>query len=542
MWSVFRATSCASREHPSRLRFHGLFGVFSLSTLVFLATSLLCLFGETELASRISPRLRGALQYERSLYSTSLDAADAGGGTKLFQIHYRRYPGDEQEINDYELRGGDWKDEENESDVSNPKQENSDFNGGDDQRGQVEMPQDKARENGVAEDQVPLHCDWCHGEGIDSPPRKTEGPLGLLGQDSLDDLNSVDNTNPDIIYSFPGDGADFADSGNSRLIDDMVAPFFLLAAILLILALVYTLLFLCVVRLGTIRIDEDRFPRGRVYFFGNFCFVPLCWFYRLYAADPSGEVGIASSSDAKVMGLKREERKNAVRELLRNNSKVVGEEGICDESDGQHNQVDDQVTACDHNQEIRYGSSAIGTDDEINGSSEMQCSICICEYEPGDVYIHSPTTCPHRFHQDCLVDWLTLRCNTSCPTCRRDLVSNDDVWEVHQRLMCDEKNRKRKQKVKMGLDLVGAVGRRRNRGRGGQEELSTPSSASSTSDDGTSQEGGDEASLRLEEGARTASTINDTQSQEIRRESSLGSEEGATENEAPEVEEQVVQI
>ena len=61
--------------------------------------------------------------------------------------------------------------------------------------------------------------------------------------------------------------------------------------------------------------------------------------------------------------------------------------------------------------------------------------------EPGDIYVTSPTTCPHRFHHDCLLDWLTRRCNTACPCCRRDLISNDDVWDIHQ-----EKGRERRRK------------------------------------------------------------------------------------------------
>jgi len=158
----------------------------------------------------------------------------------------------------------------------------------------------------------------------------------------------------------------------------MVAPFFLLAAILLILALVYTLLFLCVVRLGTIRIDEDRYPRGRVYFCGDFCFVPLCWFYRLYAADPSGGVGIASSTDAKVMGLRREERKEAVVELLTQYSVKVGE-------NGEEEKAEDNEHV--HGLEIVAAGTDItaSTDDDdgngdVNEASENQCSICLDGY------------------------------------------------------------------------------------------------------------------------------------------------------------------
>ena len=73
-------------------------------------------------------------------------------------------------------------------------------------------------------------------------------------------------------------------------------------------------------------------------------------------------------------------------------------------------------------------------------SFSIRHSICTC-VGSGDIYVTSPTTCPHRFHHDCLLDWLTRRCNTACPCCRRDLISNDDVWDIHQ-----EKGRERRRK------------------------------------------------------------------------------------------------
>ena len=175
-----------------------------------------------------------------------------------------------------------------------------------------------------------VDCPWCHDDELDRRPDGTEnGDSGFPDESFPDDPYDYPQADPDS-YRDNNQGYGGGESSSydqHRLIDDMVAPFFLLAAVLLILALVYTLLFLCVVRLGTIRIDEDRYPRGRVYFCGSLCFVPLCWFYRLYAADPSGGVGIASTSDARVMGLKREERKEAVAELLKQYSATVGEDG-----------------------------------------------------------------------------------------------------------------------------------------------------------------------------------------------------------------------
>ena len=86
-------------------------------------------------------------------------------------------------------------------------------------------------------------------------------------------------------------------------------------------------------------------------------------------------------------------------------------------------------------------------------------SLLVSDSEPGDIYVTSPTTCPHRFHHDCLLDWLTRRCNTACPCCRRDLISNDDVWDIHQQKGRERRRKRRKEQG--GLrNRLGALRRR----------------------------------------------------------------------------------
>lgn len=261
--------------------------------------------------------------------------------------------------------------------------------------------QTREDDNKVAESlEEGVGCQWCHDDEVD---RRPDGPASGDG-------GFPDKSFPDDPYDYPkaspdsyrdnnqGYGGSGASSYDHRLIDDMVAPFFLLAAVLLILALVYTLLFLCVVRLGTIRIDEDRYPRGRVYFCGSFCFVPLCWFYRLYAADPSGSVGIASTSDARVMGLRREERKEAVTELLKQYSTTVGEgggdgetenAGVTSASQLDHNIASNtpptkaSASTADTEPEVTATAPTSGEDSDnadLEGADENQCSICLDGY------------------------------------------------------------------------------------------------------------------------------------------------------------------
>ena len=237
-----------------------------------------------------------------------------------------------------------------------------------------------------------VDCPWCHDDELDRRPDGTESGDGGFPDESFpDDPYDYPQADPDSYRdNHQGYGGGESSSYDHRLIDDMVAPFFLLAAVLLILALVYTLLFLCVVRLGTIRIDEDRYPRGRVYFCGSLCFVPLCWFYRLYAADPSGGVGIASTSDARVMGLKREERKEAVSELLKQYSSTVGEDGADGRPGGAeadvNTRLDDVSPAETENNsgpevtETGPPSREDADDEDLADTDENQCSICLDGY------------------------------------------------------------------------------------------------------------------------------------------------------------------
>lgn len=86
-------------------------------------------------------------------------------------------------------------------------------------------------------------------------------------------------------------------------------------------------------------------------------------------------------------------------------------------------------------------------------------SLLVSDAEPGDIYVTSPTTCTHRFHHDCLLDWLTRRCNTACPCCRRDLISNDDVWDIHQQKGRERRRKRRKEQGGI-RNRLGALRRR----------------------------------------------------------------------------------
>lgn len=50
------------------------------------------------------------------------------------------------------------------------------------------------------------------------------------------------------------------------------------------------------------------------------------------------------------------------------------------------------------------------------------CAICLGNYEVGEKVVWSSNqSCPHAFHEECMVDWLTKMLDgTPCPCCRAD--------------------------------------------------------------------------------------------------------------------------
>jgi hypothetical protein len=49
--------------------------------------------------------------------------------------------------------------------------------------------------------------------------------------------------------------------------------------------------------------------------------------------------------------------------------------------------------------------------------------------EPND-QVFTSNACSHRFHKDCIMNWLERRANTECPCCREPMVSDEDVWQI----------------------------------------------------------------------------------------------------------------
>jgi len=53
------------------------------------------------------------------------------------------------------------------------------------------------------------------------------------------------------------------------------------------------------------------------------------------------------------------------------------------------------------------------------------CAICLAVYSPGDDVAWSANLkCPHAFHEDCILQWLTVKRRPTCPCCRRNFLKS----------------------------------------------------------------------------------------------------------------------
>ena len=60
--------------------------------------------------------------------------------------------------------------------------------------------------------------------------------------------------------------------------------------------------------------------------------------------------------------------------------------------------------------------------DELKLWEDNTCSICLCDYVPGEECTKLP--CGHLFHSECITSWLQL--NRRCPLCNFEVIKNLD--------------------------------------------------------------------------------------------------------------------
>ena len=85
-----------------------------------------------------------------------------------------------------------------------------------------------------------------------------------------------------------------------------------------------------------------------------------------------------------------------------------------------------------------------------------QCAICLCDYNKGDtLVISSNTSCPHGFHQECIIEWLVkMQEGTPCPCCRQtfvELEQIDDTRATRGREMSEEELGALRRHLQLGM-------------------------------------------------------------------------------------------
>jgi hypothetical protein len=153
-------------------------------------------------------------------------------------------------------------------------------------------------------------------------------------------------------------------------VDVLVAALFLIAAGWLVLAIIYSVLILIMVRMrarGELDIYDENF--GRLFLCGRRCFIPLGCILRRHV------IAMHSRSQRQTIRvMTREERRSAMEELLieggRNEEGKSGEMGIQREQATSGTDVlsENVETTLDHHPDDH---------DSLNGP---MCSICLMEY------------------------------------------------------------------------------------------------------------------------------------------------------------------
>lgn len=227
-------------------------------------------------------------------------------------------------------------------------------------------------------------------------------------------------------------------------VDILVAALFLIAAGWLVLAIIYSALILIVVRMrsrGELDIYDENF--GRIFLFGGRCYIPLGCLLRRHVVALNRR-----NHHQTVRLMTRGERRSAMEELLADAGHTDNNSTRNIDGDGENG------GRSQHQQDQNAPAGATDGEDEENNdldsNGEPVCSICLMEYEEDDVCFTS-RTCVHKFHRDCILDWLERRDHTECPCCREPMVADEDVWDSVQLMRRQRRKLRRRQTREKGV-------------------------------------------------------------------------------------------
>ena len=71
---------------------------------------------------------------------------------------------------------------------------------------------------------------------------------------------------------------------------------------------------------------------------------------------------------------------------------------------------------------LKYKTTPSQASSTSAGAEDTSCTICMCDYEPGDDLMLMPL-CLHKFHKTCIETW--FKENRTCPVCRMNILQHD---------------------------------------------------------------------------------------------------------------------
>jgi len=78
----------------------------------------------------------------------------------------------------------------------------------------------------------------------------------------------------------------------------------------------------------------------------------------------------------------------------------------------------------DADSNILVRSYRAATDNVLSAMRKPECSICLGNYEAGDVVCWAKTDeCDHLYHDECIIEW--LKTHNDCPLCRANLMGTE---------------------------------------------------------------------------------------------------------------------